>query len=225
MGIQLETQSAKVTAAQLTAIAAACRDQLHNEVATAWNIRSPLTVSTLHHPSWYRFTLVDEIPEAPGALAYHDVDANGHPYGRLGVNATLRAGESISSVVSHECVELQCDIYCASWAYSVGRRALVAVEACDPVQADSYPHANGSLLSNFVTPWYFVDDGQGHQYDHLDTLTDPFTLARGGYLIEMAAGRVTNIYNRVLPALIEAKAASQGRTYWRHIQAALTGAA
>jgi hypothetical protein len=51
------------------------------------------------------------IPEAPGALAYHFVQPDGVPAGKIGVETTLNAGETVASATSHEAVELQCDIF------------------------------------------------------------------------------------------------------------------
>jgi len=175
-------------------------------------------------PGGYPFYLVDEIPEAPGALAYHTVE-KGVPTGRIGVLTTLKAHESVESATSHEAVELQCDIFCASWSFSARLGCLVATEACDPVQGDTYDIDVGGTkvpVSNFVTPAYFTDDPGGSQVDYLKTLTQSFDVARGGYQVQMKAGRVHNVFGEEFPAeLREGKAASHGRTYWRHVQMAV----
>jgi hypothetical protein len=226
VGIVLVNQSAQITDAEVARIAEACQAQLREHVAPVWNISHPLHVTTTPHPSSYPFFLVDTIPEAPGALAYHFVQSSGVPAGKIGVQTTLQVGETVSATMSHETVELQCDIFCASWSYSSRLRCLVATEACDPVQNDSYKIklASGTFVpvSNFVTPSYFTDDGLGQPLDHLGNIARTFDIAKGGYQIRMHGGRVTNVYGKDVSAeLRKAKEASRGRTFWRHVTMAL----
>ena len=223
MGISFINQATKLTDKDVQRIAEACNLQLQHDVGPAWNIRQPLEVSTKHDPLSYPFFFVDDIPEAPGALAYHYVQDSGVPAGKIGVNTTLKAGDSVSSAASHEAVELQCDIYCASWSFSDRLRCLVATEACDPVQGDSYTITVGDgtkiQVSNFVTPYYFTGDAGKNPLDHLGKLHRTFDIAKGGYQIRMKGGKVTNVFGEAFPdKLREAKAKSQARTYWRQIE-------
>jgi hypothetical protein len=154
------------------------------------------------------------------------VQDNGVPAGKIGVKTTLDAGETVSSATSHEAVELQCDIFCASWSYSTRLRCLVATEACDPVQDDVYSikatDGTSVEVSNFVTPAYFTDDALGQPLDHLGKLDKTFAIARGGYQIRMKGGRVSNVYGRDFSERVRAgKEASRGRTFWRHVTMAL----
>lgn len=225
MGIAFVNQSTAVDDQHVLSMAQACHSQLQNEVAAAWQISTPLAVTNTPSAGDYIFYFVDDIPEAPGALAYHDVDANGIPYGKIGVKTTLNAGESVSSAASHEAVELQCDIYCASWSFSNALKCLVATEACDPVQNDTYKIqvADGSEVevSNFVTPNYFTPQLRG-PFDHLGSLTSAFEIGAGGYQIQMTAGTVKNVFgSSVSPAIKAGKLASRGRTFWRHVTIAL----
>jgi hypothetical protein len=225
MAIAFVNQSTAVDDQAVLSMAQACHSQLQNEVAEAWQISTPLAVTTKPSTGDYIFYFVDDIPEAPGALAYHDVDAHGIPYGKIGVKTTLGAGESVSSAASHEAVELQCDIWCASWSFSNTLNCLVATEACDPVQNDTYKIqvADGSEVevSNFVTPKYFTPQLRG-PFDHLGSLARAFEIGAGGYQIQMTAGTVKNVFgSSVPPALIAGKLASRGRTFWRHVTIAL----
>jgi hypothetical protein len=226
MGITLINQSTAISDELVGQIAEACNAQLQHEVALAWDIKHPLKVSTTPDATSFPFFLVDDIPEAPGALAYHFVQDNGIPAGKIGVKTTLQAGESVSSATSHEAVELQCDIYCETWSYSDQLRCLVATEACDPVQNDTYDIkvGDGTMIqvSNFVTPYYFAESASGHPLDHLGKVTGPFELASGGYQIRMKGGTVSNVFGSdVSEALRAGKLASQGRTFWRHVTMAL----
>jgi hypothetical protein len=226
MSITLVNQSSLIADAEVESIAAACNLQLQNEVSAAWGIKDPLKVTTGADPAAYQFLFVDEIPEAPGALAYHYVDPDtGIPAGKIGVKVTRDAGESVSSATSHEAVELQCDVFCASWSFSNRLRCLVATEACDPVQSQTYTiDVGGSAVevSNFVTPYYFTDNALGNPLDHLQKLSRTFDIAPGGYQIQMKAGRVHNVFGaNFSSALRAAKEASQGRTFWRNVTMAL----
>jgi hypothetical protein len=226
MNIALINHSTALTDKEVTRIAEACDIQLRRDVAPLWDIKHPLRVTTTRAGDEYPFFLVDEIPEEKDALAYHYVQDNGVPAGKIGVKTTLDAGESVSSATSHEAVELQCDIFCASWSYSTRLQCLVATEACDPVQADVYSIGarDGTRVevSNFVTPAYFTDDPLGKPLDHLGNLDKTFDIARGGYQIRMKGGRVDNVYGREFSDKIRAgKEASRGRTFWRNVTMAL----
>lgn len=227
MGLTFINQSTAITDAEVKAIAKACDHQLTHEVADAWGVRRPLRVNAAKSAAAgaYPFFFVDDIPEAPGALAYHYVQDDGVPAGKIGVKTTLDAGESVSVSASHEAVELQCDVFCASWSYSNRLRCLVATEACDPVQGDTYMGSGSVAVSNFVTPAYFTDDQHPIQMgplDHLGNLTETFSIAPGGYQIQMKGGRVTNVFgDEVSEAVRAGKEASRGRTFWRHVTIAL----
>jgi hypothetical protein len=225
MSIVLVNQSTAITDADVRHIAEACDRQLGHEVAAAWGIKHPLRVTTTADPKGYPFFLVDTIPESRGALAYHFVQDNGIPAGKIAVETTLAAHESVSSATSHEAVELQCDIFCASWSYSERLRGRVATEACDPVQSDTYtiPTGGGEIeVSNFVTPSYFTDNALGEPLDHLRTLEQTFGITKGGYQIRMKGGAVTNVFGDAFPEAVRVgKELSHGRTFWRHVTMAL----
>jgi hypothetical protein len=191
------------------------------DVRATWGIRSNKAIETTTNAGSIRFAVVDEIPEAPDALAYHDVDEHGRPYGRLGLHVCEQAGMSISSVLSHELVEMQGDLYCQEWSYSGRLRCLVAVELCDPVQSDTY--TLGSVeVSNWVTPWYFIEEEHGRDYDWCRKLAESFSIAPGGYQIQMHAGAVSNVFGREFPEPVyRAKEHARGRTFWRAVTAAL----
>jgi hypothetical protein len=228
MGITFINQSTAITDHEVKRIAEACDLQLQRDVGPVWNIDQPLAVKAGKRATKgsYPFFLVDDIPEAPGALAYHYVQDNGVPAGKIGVKTTLQAKESVSSAASHEAVELQCDVFCATWSYSDRLRCLVATEACDPVQNGTYQItvADGTSVevSNFVTPYYFTENALGNPLDHLGQLKQPFDIAPGGYQIQMKAGKVNNVFGPGVSAQLKAaKAASQARTFWRHVTMAI----
>ena len=92
MGIVLINQSSAIKDDDVKRIAEACHIQLRDHVGPAWNFAEPLSVTFASEPDAdsFAFFFVDDIPEAPGALAYHFVDDNGMPAGKIGVETTLR---------------------------------------------------------------------------------------------------------------------------------------
>lgn len=129
-------------------------------------------------------TLVAELPEAPGALAYHDVTPTGVPYQRVGVKTCLDNGVSWQSAADHETKELTVDPLCTvvvtdpvtGWTY--------AFEIADPVEGDSY-QVDGQDMSNSVGPAWFGEplDGGTPGFDLLGKVSAAFTMDPGGYVI------------------------------------------
>jgi hypothetical protein len=59
------------------------------------------------------------------------------------------------------------------------------------------------MVSDFVTPHFFDPAaGKGEQFDYLNVVNAPFTLARGGYAVVWAEGskQPTQIFGRSYPA-------------------------
>lgn len=121
-----------------------------------------------------------------GILGYHDVDSKGHPFIRVFVEDSQAAGVSVSSVISHEILEVLGDPFITSLALeypggALGLGRIIDAELCDPVENDIYK-INGVEVSNFVTPWWFTNQVMaGLKFDYLGRLTIPFTLTPGGY--------------------------------------------
>src|SRR5262249_47653789 len=81
-------------------------------VATAWSEAAYHIVEQARKDGLY-ITLVDELPEAPGALGYHDLDKDGKPFIRIGLKVIMDNGgdwltgsTSVTSVIDHETKEL-----------------------------------------------------------------------------------------------------------------------
>jgi hypothetical protein len=124
------------------------------------------------------------LPEAPGALGYHDVDSKGRPYIMVGSQTCIQAGVSIPSCMSHEACELTVDPPCTlTWRAPNGD--IWAAEIGDPVESDSYnvktEKGDTVEVSDFVGQ-AFANQGVGN-LDKLDKATKPFTIAPGGYAI------------------------------------------
>lgn len=189
------------------AYAAKACDQQVIECAAAWGV-SPTPVA------WYRseanlpardvriMAIVDDI-DAPGALGYHDFDL-GVVYGR--VLAQGIAGTSVT--LSHECLEELLDPTCDRWMPMPDGRS-VALEVCDPVEADTYDvdveildsNPQKVTLSNYILPKWFEPAERG-AFDRLGLLARPFAMTEGGYMIVRdRAGNESNVFARPAPRL------------------------
>lgn len=116
-----------------------------------------------------------------GALGYHDLQANGLPYSRIGVRDDMKYGALVSVTATHELAEMLVDPF-------VDQTVLIdtnkwAKELCDAVEADSQAlTVAGVKCSNFVLPAYFNLSAVG-PWDHQGTLKGPCpTLTLGGYM-------------------------------------------
>ncbi len=180
----------KLDNALLVRIAEALAKHMATDFAGYWeNIPQTFTVCALADaPNGARILhLVDFIPEAPDALAYHTIDSKGQPTLKLGVQTILQSGgtlhtgpDSISCAMCHEVDETWVDGPCVIVVYFNDKKNL-CYEVDDPVQGDSYD-IDGIAMSNFVTQAYFDAEDTTGPWDFLKKLSGPLTVAPGGYL-------------------------------------------
>jgi hypothetical protein len=111
----------------------------------------------------------------PGALGFHD-DVGGVIFSRV------QYGPDWTTTFSHEVLEQTGDQTCNIYLPMPDGRK-VAKEACDAVEADSYDQ-DGIKVSNYITLNWFDAGAQG-PYDKMGTLSAPFTMSGGGYIIVM----------------------------------------
>src|SRR5579871_817887 len=178
-------QSKTVTDAQLRGWCIGVQTQVARDWAPIYGIYAELTVPAAPRAGATQFPVyVIDNSDQPGALGYHDIDGSGRPYIKVFVNDTEQAGVPLSSVISHEVLELLGDTYIEDAVLvdnGGGKGALYAAEVCDPVEADLYK-INGVQVSNFVTPWWFTaTPPTGAKFDFLGNLKAPFTMTSGGY--------------------------------------------
>jgi hypothetical protein len=180
-------------------MAGAIAKQVRLHAAPIWD-RTPAAV--VFYPSGgdvpegaHGIAVVDTIKNVPeGVLGFHTEDHGGKLWGVVAVDPVRKAGGqpstgdwSVSSVLSHEVLEMFVDPNCNLWAND-GKGKVYSVEVCDPVEAPTYT-VDGVSVSNFVTPAWFDPLEKGAQVDYLDELhKKPFTLLPGGYLVYSSAG-------------------------------------
>jgi hypothetical protein len=121
----------------------------------------------------------DNIPEAPGALAFHTV-TNGVPDIELGVDlfsALTGDSEGMDIGFTHELLEMLRDAGANGWKDN-GSGALDAEEACDWVQNSFWTAANGLHLTNFVLESFFIPGAQG-PWDQLGVMSSRDDVSHG----------------------------------------------
>ena len=182
----------QVTPEWLAAVAAACQIQLCRDVAPNWGgdyaVRAgsgPLDVA----PGETVFSLVDSLPQAPGAIAFHDVNGQAVPFATLALT-TCNTVNDISSAISHELCETAGDVDCNAWRDD-GAGHEWAQELCDACQETSYL-INSIVVSNFVLPAFF-EPGAAGPYSILGAqgqpdVAKPFVTQSGGYQIQRQSG-------------------------------------
>ena len=150
--------------------------QLSNEFAFAWGL--PHFVATL--------TIADTI-DVPGALGYHDIDSQFHPYAIVDAKLAEENGIPWSLVASHEALEMAANPYVDRIALldpaGTGISGeLIWNEICDAVERGSYAgRLHSTPLSNFVLPGWFIPGWSG-PVDHLGQVPGPLQIASGGYI-------------------------------------------
>jgi hypothetical protein len=218
IGVVLE--STRFSAHDCRAAVAAVAHQLRYDVAPAWDRHVP-SIAVYANPEAvpdgaHVVVIVDDADVA-GALGYHDETPDGRPYARVFVSPVLDNGGtalngslSVSAVLSHEVVELMLDPNVSTWCDNWPRNESVALEGCDPCEANSYQvmtRYGWVSVSDFVWPAYFDAQAAPHSFfTQKGSITKPFGIAPGGYLLVRSEGTVTQRWgpgeydhNRVQP--------------------------
>jgi hypothetical protein len=142
----------------------------------------------------------DTIPEAPDALAYHQV-VNGIPDIELGVDlftSLTTDNDAVSSGGSHELLELLGDAGANRWAdRQDSSRQMDAEELCDFVQNTGYAASNGVWVSNFVLPNFFIPGAPG-PWDYLRVMKSQYDYSHGYGILASEPATVTQVMGQAL---------------------------
>src|ERR1700756_622021 len=211
MLIAIVNQSTLVSDQDVATMTQAITAQVKLDVAPLWD-RSPAAVIFYTDPknvpvAAHGIALVDPIKDQPkGVLGFHTEDNGGKLWGVVAAKPELDNGGkattgdwSVSSVLSHEVLEMFIDPNCNLWAND-GHGKAYSFEVCDPVEAPTY-EVNGVSVSNFVTPAWF-DPLSNHataQYDKLGKLHAPFSILKGGYVVYASAGAEQQKFGDMFP--------------------------
>ena len=209
--IYVVNASTLVSDGDVAKMTAACAAQLTRDVAPAYGL-APVPVLPLSKTKITKrarvISVVDTLEEAD-ALGWHTEEGTEHVYGVVGAKAVLDQGAkaltgpyAVSSVLSHEVIEMFVDPTCSMWSDS-GHGFLIAYEACDPVQSGIYD-IGGITVSDFVTADWFDPQNSGDPVSYLKTIKRPFTMSKGGYWVQLAAGQTSEKFGEDMPEWLRA---------------------
>jgi len=231
MLIAILNQSGLVSDADAATMTQAVATQVGLDAAPLWD-RIPAAVVFFTDPAAvpataYRISIVDTIPDQPqGVDGLHDEAAGGRLWGVVAAQPELDNGGqattgdwSVSSVLSHEVLEMFIDPNCNLWA-SDGKGSAYSVEVCDPVEAPSYA-VDGVSVCNFVTPaWFDPMAPATAQFDKLGQLAAPLSILPGGYVVYQSGGQEHQEFGHDFPGWRkQMKAAPTARAHRRLAQA------
>jgi hypothetical protein len=164
----------KLSTKVLANIADAVKQQLNGEYAKEYGTQVDIRVAANAQdiqPDEWAYGFVPQLPDAPGASAYHDIHGNGVPFSLCAVETCkdLYGPEGISVDASHEILETAGDI--GANLYSDDKHGLLhAYEMCDAVELQTYPKAckDGTVaqVSNWLMRAWFIPDAAG-PYDYM----------------------------------------------------------
>lgn len=224
------TNRSKLSAVDFAFYARAVEIQLKRDVYPAWKNYLPLgemplapygDIADLAPNSCHTVTVVDTIDD-PTLGGYHSgIQAAGWAFGRA---------RPLSTIISHEAIELATDPYLNFWNYSATRDKWYAREIGDPVERDSYTITVNLFgaerfveVSNFVYPAWFEMFNMGvfDAFDHMGLCKEPFQV-RGYAVTKDERNTISNVYGASAPrAAIVAKASDpHSRTARRYSPAA-----
>jgi len=204
--IAIMNESKLVTDFQGKAITSALNSLLP-KFCNDWNMRP---VSAVYYP---RNTLspiplkcyIYDTAEAEAALAYKD-EINDVPYAKVFVQKILEnggavlaasnGGPTVSQRISHEVFEMLVDLRGNSWWSDFSGATHYAAEVCDPVESNLVSvNIGGALiqLSDWVLPAWSDPQASKGPFNHLNTLTNPMSVDKGGYIITQSNGTTNTV--------------------------------
>lgn len=185
--IALINESTVVEDGEITEIARALQLQVNRDFRPVWGTNAtvtPLAKGQTPPPGSWWLVVADDLDVA-GALGYHDLTPDLQPVGKVGAKLDLEYGASVSVTVSHEGLEMLGDPRINLLVEDPDARRIYAFENCDAVEADELGYeVAGKLMSDFVLPEFFDPNfhGTGKPLSFRGNVSEPFSLAPGGYL-------------------------------------------
>ena len=175
---------------------------------TAWNQKQYNCVAapSSMRPGNYMYCNFLDTADVQGALAYHTESSN-VPFSRVFVKTILSYGGAIqmgatasvptvAQAFSHEVYEMIGNQNVNVW-WQRPDGNLVPAEVTDPVQGAIVPIKVGSVtvgLSDYVLPNWADPQATARPFNFLNTLTTPFQIAKGGYVVLMRGGSMSYVF-------------------------------
>ena len=208
--LRLLNASAEVSEVDLLLMAEAIQTQLARDLGPAWGLLAPEVVSgdDGQADSDWVMTLSDATD--PGVLGYHtdlgvpnSVICVGEILG-YGGSVLQNAGvnPSVSSVVSHEAMEMTVDPLATMWEPR-DDGTFVALEVADPAQGWYY-NVGDVAVADFVTPPWFLASSlaRGAKVDFLGLSAGGGKVSPEGYIVVKAAdGSTSSVFGEATTGL------------------------
>jgi hypothetical protein len=185
--IALVNTSTVVEDAEVAEIGHALQHQINEDFRPVWFTNAEvIAVPKGQKPdaSHWWIVVADDVEQA-GALGYHDLTPAFAPTAIVGAKTDLEYNAKVSVTISHEALEMLGDPWINLLADDPNSRRSWAFENCDAVEADELGYdVHGQTMSDFVLPQFFMPqyEGKGEKLSHCGHVTEPFELAKGGYL-------------------------------------------
>lgn len=216
--IAIVNVSTVVSDAEAAAASAAIEIQINRDFAPIWGTDqvklTPFTKTATIPPGWWELVIADNSDQA-GALGYHETTVNGDPIGYVFAKDTKSDGLNWTVTFSHEALEMVADPYINSVSEVDNIDSTISfygTEACDAVEDDSLGYKIGSVLvSDFVTPEWFIPTLSGKQLDFQKKVSKPLQLLPNGYisLLQTSTGSWTQITARTMDTKAAKRAVPQ----------------
>ena len=180
---------------EIRAVVPALQKQVSQHLAQVWGIDAALAFvprGATRPPGAWWLTILDNSDQA-GTLGYHDLTDEGLPHGKVFAGTDLVMGYNWTVTASHELLEMLVDPDISRSVHlqsETGGDKIYACEVSDPCESDSYGYLiDGVLVSDFVFPSWFESfrAPNSSQFDVTQQLSQPFSLAPGGYILVMDA--------------------------------------
>jgi len=227
--IAILNKSTSISNTDVSSMTNVCNTQITRDVAPAWG-RAPIPVAFYTNensvPAGSAKIYIFDNADQAGALGYHTETMSGQVFGKVfaktitnarypvlysGIN---RNSITVSSVLSHEVIELFVNPYVNLWADgpTIPQGNLYSYEACDAVEADVYqitisakPNNIVVSVSNFLYPEYFdTASPSGTKLDYMGKISSPFSISLNGYQIVRNASNVESaIYGATYPEILK----------------------
>lgn len=179
--VTIINQSTQVSTTALDTFIGDLNTALSTSFRDAWGLDGVVGIGGVGYP----VLLLDQ-PQAgdpKGALGFHDLDSNFQVYARCFVQFAEQQGVPWSVVVSHEIFEMLVDPLVNQATFldaGNGQGYIIYEEVADPCELQYSKGAQGSPISNFVFPGWYVPGYPG-KVDNLGLLDGPLQIASGGY--------------------------------------------
>ncbi len=176
------------------ALIEAMQEYVDAHVAPVWGTPAKLVKTKDFQKGAWAIVFLDDADQ-PGALAYHDLTPDGLPVSKVFVKTTLDNGDLVSVSASHELVEMLVDPAINLMTTGPDPRTIYAYESADPVEELNFK-VKGIAMSDFVYPAYFEIFRRKNSvtFDHLDQVSKPFQILKGGYQIIFKDGKYSEVF-------------------------------